>query len=165
MAKKVMLRITTGDPNKPAPDNNMVLTGNDPIRSALDLRDQLTALVGKGNTMSAQDRTALYGSLTAMLGRDKAQKVMNHAYIFNTRPDVQNLPIEDKIRTFYSMGSADPDVHDLIVKTRSLGYGVEPGFRESSSAMNQQLAGRTPTTTKIAVDPEIQKKIMLRVGK
>jgi hypothetical protein len=166
MAKKVMIKIAppSGDPNKPV-DNNMILTANDPTRTGFDLRDKLAELVGKGNNLSADDKMAIYGGLTTMLGKDKAAKVMNHAYLFNSRPDVQKLGMEDKLRSFYTVGSNDPDVHAIIEKSKNLGYGVVPGFRQSSSAINQVLSGQTPATAGASLDPEVQRKVMLQVRK
>ena len=162
---KVLLKV--GDP-APASDGGekAILSTNKPvIDKSFDLRDRLAELVGKGNVLSTDDKAAIYGSLVGLLGKDKAQKVMNHAYIFNSRPDVQKLPLEEKIKSFYTVGSNDPDVMEVIGKTKSLGYGVVPGFRESSSDINQQLSGRVPVVASSSVSPEIQKKVMLRIGK
>ena len=93
---------------------------------------------------------------------------MTHTYIFNNRPDIVKLPLEDKIRAFYTIGSNDPDVNAVIAKSKTLGYGTLPGFRQSASAINQQLIGQVPadavpaTATTI---PQVQRKIMLRVNK
>lgn len=165
MAKKVMLKVapSSGDPVK-STDEKMLLTNRGPIEGQFDIRDRLAELVGKGNALNPDDKAAIFGSLTTALGHDKAAKVMNHAYIFNQRPDIVKLPLEDKLKAFYSIGSNDPDVNQLITKSKSLGYGALEGFRNSSSAINQVLSGRTPDVT-IASTPEVQKRIMLRVNK
>lgn len=156
MAKSIKLRVspTTGTPTIP-------------VSGDFDIRDQLAALVGKGNALNADDKTAIYGSLTAALGRDKAEKIMTHAYLFNNRPDVVKLPLEDKIRAFYRIGSNDPDVNAVITKSKTLGYGPLPGFRQSASSLNQELSGQIQPVSASAstVNPEVQKKIMLRVNK
>jgi hypothetical protein len=160
---KVVLRVKppVGDEG----ENNMYVSPN---RTALDqrfdLRDRLSELVGKGNTLSPDDKAAIYGSLAASFGKDKAQKIMTHAYIFNARPEVQKLGLEDKLRSFYTVGSNDPDVMDVITKTKNLGYGVVPGFTGSSSDMNQRLLGKTADVAANA-SPEVKKKVMIRVGK
>lgn len=162
MAKMVL---KVGDPVKDL-DNDMVLTSRTPIDSRLDIRDRLSELVGKGNTLSADDKAAIFGALTANMGRDKAMKIMNHAYLFNQRPDMANMPIEEKLKSFYTVGSNDPDVNDVISKSKSLGYGVLPGFRESSSSLNQILAGKIGEGQRgISVDPSIKKRVALRVNK
>lgn len=167
MAKKILLRVSppSGDPTKGAADNNMVLPSHNPIAQDLDIRDHLAALVGKGNTLSPDDKSAIFGSLTTAIGRDKATKIMNHAYLFNQRPDILKLPLEDKIRAFYTIGSNDPDVNQVIAKSKSLGYGALPGFRESSSALNQVLSGKIADVTTPKVDPEVQKRVLLRINK
>lgn len=136
-----------------------------PVSGDFDIRDTLTALVGKGNILSPDDKSALYGSLVAKLGKDKAQKVMDHAYIFNARPETQRMPIEEKLRSFYTVGSNDPDVQGLIEKSKSLGYGVLPGFRGSSNALNQELSGQVAAVTPTAVNPEVQRRIRLQVNR
>ena len=137
-----------------------------PVRTDFDLRDRLSELVGRGNTLNPDDKAAIYGNLVANLGKEKAQKVMNHAYIFNQRPDILNLPLEDKLKAFYTIGSNDADVNALIAKSKTLGQGVVPGFRQSSSDINQQLSGQVPATaTTVAVSPEIQRRVMLQVKK
>ena len=160
MAKsKTMLRVapTTGDPVKGSSDikeSTFISPGRTTIDNDLDLRDRLMELVGKGNVLNPEDKAGIYGNLTRLVGNDAAQKLMNHAYIFNTRPDVQNLKPEDKINAFYTIGSNDPHVQGIIAKTKSLGYGVGPGFRTSQSQINQQVAGRTPTTASTSTDTE-----------
>lgn len=165
MDKKVMLRVspTIGDPVKP--DNNMILTAKNPIAQNLDIRDHLAALVGRGNALSPDDKAAIFGGLTSALGKDKAMKIMDHAYLFNQRPDILKLPLEDKLKSFYTIGANDPDVNDVIMKSKSLGYGVLPGFRESSSGINQALTGKAPDVMAASIDPEVKKRVLLRISK
>ena len=162
---KVKLKV--GDPKKPMPaKSNVALAGNRPnVDLGFDLRDRLSELVTKGNALSPEDKTAVYGSLVGMLGKDRAQKVMNHAYIFNTRPEVQRLPLEEKLKSFYTVGSNDPEVMEIIGRTKNLGYGVAPGFRESTSDINQQTLDRNRSAAVGVSTPEIQRKIRLRVNR
>lgn len=137
-----------------------------PNRGEFDVRDRLAELVGKGNALNPDDKAAIYGSLVSSLGKEKAEKVMTHAYIFNNRPDVVKLPLEDKLKAFYTIGSNDPDVNALISKSKTLGYGALPGFRQSSSAMNQQLSGQVPVAAGSGVtNPEAQRRVMVQVRK
>jgi hypothetical protein len=167
MAKKVLLKVAppAGDPVKTVTSEGMLLNPHNPISGDFDLRDRLAELVGKGNTLSPEDKKAIFGSLVGQLGQDKAIKVMNHAYIFNQRPEVVKLPLEDKLRAFYNIGSNDADVNNIIAKSKSLGYGPVQGFRESASVINQGLNGKIPATTSMAVSPEVQKKVMVKVSK
>jgi hypothetical protein len=173
MAQKVMLRIIpptgpgSGDPTTPATvgKEEMILSANKPkIDQDFDVRDRLAELVGKGNTLNADDKSAILGSLATRYGKDIAMRIMNHAYIFNQRPDIQKLPMEDKLRAFYTIGSNDPDVHNVINSAKNLGYGVVHGFRNSSSDINKQLTNRVPVITEGSDKPEIKKKVMLKIG-
>lgn len=170
MAQKVMLRIgspTTGDPVKgDLDDSKMLLSPKKPqIDQNLDLRDRLASLVGAGNNINPDDKAALYGDLKRLLGDAKAQKVIEHAYIFNNRQDVQKLPIEEKLNSFYTMGSRDPEVMEIIGRTKNLGYGILPGFRNSVSKLNETLAGHLPTAPTTSIDPELQRKVLLKIKK
>lgn len=157
MAKAVRIKVapTTGTPTIPN-------------KGDFDIRDRLAELVGKGNALAPDDKAAIYGSLVASLGKDKAEKVMSHAYLFNNRPDIVKLPSEDKIRAFYTIGSNDPDVNAIISKSKTLEYGPIAGFRQSASSINQGLSGQAPLLTTApgaTVSPEVQRKIMVRVNK
>jgi hypothetical protein len=170
MTNKVMLKVgapLTGDPVVGnIGDEKMILSGKrPPIVEKFDIRDRLFELIGKGNSLKPDDKAAIYGYLSNTLGQDKAKKVMDHAYIFNTRADVQKLPIEEKLNTFFTVGSNDPDVMEIIGKTKNLGYGTAHGFRTSSSDMNQQLSGHNPLVAGSGVNPEIQKKVLLKIRK
>jgi len=166
--KKIVLRIAnpaTGDPINSGggvKGATYHAAGGTTIDRDLDIRDRLMELVGKGNILKPEDKAGIYGSLTRLIGNDAAQKLMNHAYIFNTRPDVQKLPVEEKLNAFYDIGSSDPYIKDVLSKTKALGYGVGPGFRTSISQINQQLAGRVPMDVNVA-PTDGQKKIMIKV--
>lgn len=167
MSKSVKVRIATAaDPAKGVAEEKAIYSATRPKQAVeFDIRDGLSALVGKGNALLPDDKAAIYGTLVNSLGEQKARKVMDQAYIFNQRPDVQSLPVEDKIRAFYTIGSNDPDVGAVIARSKSLGYGPLQGFRTSSNAVNQELAGRIPATGDIRVDPEIKKRVMVKVKK
>ena len=152
MAKVVLKVAKSGDPRVP-------------VKTDFDIRDKLAELVGSGNVLSPDNKMAIYGSLVASLGKEKAAKLMDHAFIFNSRNDLQALPLEDKLRRFYDIGSSDPDVADIISKSKSLGYGVVPGLRQSSSSLNQELTGRIQPVTALTPNQEVQRRVMLRVNK
>lgn len=154
MAKsKVTLKVKKGDDPRV------------PVNSDFDTRDRLAELVSSGNLLKPDDKAAIYGSLISAYGQDKAAKIMNHAYIFNQRGDVQNLPIEDKLKAFYAIGSNDPEVSQILNRSKSLGYGVVPGFREGSSAINQELSGRVAPTASGVVNPAVVNRVRLRVSR
>lgn len=153
MAKAVMLKVSkTGTPSVP----NKV---------DFDVRDRLAELVGRGNNLSPDDKAGIYGDLVATVGEKTATKIMNHAYIFNQRGDIQSLPLEERLKSLYTIGSNDPDVLQVLNKSKSLGYGVIPGLREGSSAINQELTGRMSQPVSGVVNPQVRNKVMLRVNK
>lgn len=161
---KILLKVApkSGDPTKPTAVGDVVVpTNRSKYDQDFDLRDRLSELAVRGNSLNPDDKAAIYGYLTSNLGKDRAMKLMNHAYIFNSRPDVQRLSPEEKIKSFYEIGSSDPEVMEVMGRTKKLGYGVLPGFRESVSALNQALQGRASTT----VDPEAARRVLLRVNK
>jgi hypothetical protein len=162
---KVLLKV--GDPKRPTtPSSNDASSGSkSTIDTGFDLRDRLSELVTRGNGLSPDDKAAIYGSLESLLGKGRAQKIMNHAYIFNTRPEVQRLPLEEKLKSFYTVGSNDPEVMEVIRRTKTLGYGVAPGFRESVSDLNQQTLDRNRSAIVGTATPEVQRKIMLRTSR
>jgi len=168
---KVKVRIVnppTGDPTKPTAvvENSMLLSpGKTTLDTGFDLRDRLAELAIKGNALKPDDKSAIYSNLTSILGKDKAQKVMNHAYIFNNRPEVQGLSPEEKLKSFYTIGSNDPDVQEIIGRTKNLGYGAVPGFRTSVSNLNQNIQAGTYGAATGGVDPEMKKRVMVRVSK
>lgn len=166
--KKVLLKIapTTGDPVKGKEEETAIYSTSKPkIDVDFDIRDRLAELVGKGNALKPDDKVAIYRNLVSSLGEQKARKVMDHAYIFNQRPDVQALPVEEKLRTFYTMGSNDPEINGLISHSKSLGYGTVPGFRESVSGINRSMQGTAPTAEVSGINPEVQRRIMLKISK
>lgn len=169
MAKAIRVKIapTTGDPIKPEVQETAIYSPNRPkIDLDFDVRDKLAELVGRGNTINPDDKVSIYGRLASILGEGKAKKVMDHAYIFNQRPDIQKLPLDQKLNAFYQIGSTDPDVSNVIHRSKSLGYGPLQGFRESASETNQQLSGRVPLVTGTGeAAPEIKKKVMVKIAK
>ena len=165
---KVLLKVKpkTGDPAKPQMiGDTMIPAGKTKIDQGFDLRDRLAELAVMGNSLRPDDKASIYSGLVSQVGQKTAQKLMDHAFIFNSRPEIQNLSQEDKLRAFYTIGASDPSVMDVISKVKNLGYGVVPGYRESISSLNQaarQGAGDQPLQP---VNPEVTRRIMLRTNR
>lgn len=161
---KVSLKVArAGDPVKP-----VSITGSSarvPVSKDFDLRDRLSELAIRGNSLSPDDKAAIYGSLIESLGKDRAMKVMNHAYIFNSKPEVQRLSPEEKVKSFYTIGSNDPDIMDVITRTKNLGYGVLPGYRESISDLNQATQRGVLPSGAQSVNPQAASRVMLQIRK
>jgi len=138
MEKKVVLKVAppSGDP-KTDSRKDVIYSDRGKFETFLDLRDKLAELAVQGRNLHPDDRAAIYGYFTNALGPERAQKIITHAQLFSGRPDVQGLSPEEKLKSFYTIGSSDPDVQQLISKTKNLGYGVIPGYRGSASAINQ----------------------------
>lgn len=167
---KVSVKVSpkSSDPTKPVTDivqKDLYSSGKGPIENNLDIRDRIFELIGKGNALSPDDKGAILANLTQTLGAEKAQKLMTQAYLFNTHPDFQKMPIENRIQQFYTIGSNDPDVKDIMDRTRNLGYGLGHGFRTSFSNIAKQLSGQIPITTVTDSNPEIKKKVMVKVSR
>jgi len=163
---KVYLKVAKSDPAKPAPKKEIaVSSGKTVIDADLDLRDKLAELAVRGNALSPDDKAAVYGALTSSLGKERAQKLMTHAYLFNSRPDMQGMSPEEKLKSFYTIGSNDPDVQEVIGRTKNLGYGILPGFRGSISDINKDVQKGVYGQNIGVVSPEVQKRVMLKIGR
>lgn len=156
---KVTLKVSKGGGgSKPSVSTN----------SDFDIRDVLTGLVGSRNVLAPDDKMALYGKLISSLGKDKASKIMDHVYIFNQQPGNQNISIDDRLRRFYDTPAGDPEINKIISKSKSLGYGVIPGFNTSPLLLNQKLAGMvspTDSTVNPTPNPQIQRRVVLQTRK
>jgi hypothetical protein len=176
-----MLKVYGGGGEKPVPEKQ-AYTGKSrtSLDDTADVRDIISSLIARGvgkaqTTESAdkiQHKSALgdendqadYGRLRQLLGPEKAQKLMTSIFIHNQRN--ATLPMEKRIQTFYDVGSNDADVNEVIGNVRSFGYGVLPGFRESSKQSNQMLTGKIPSDMSAATsDADLQRRIMLRLNK
>jgi hypothetical protein len=156
----------TGDPTKPQMVGDVILpSGKTTIDRDFDLRDKLSELAVMGGALNPDDKSAIYGYLSETLGNKKAQKLMDHAFIFNSLPENKNLTPEEKIKSFYARGSSDPDVMEVMGRTKNLGYGVLPGFRGSTSVLNQAIQQGTTAQPVTTVNPEVQRRIMLKTRK
>lgn len=149
-------------------DEEVVIKPNrSPVDTDIEARDIISSLVGKGYTsLSDEDARNSYNRLRVIYGQPKAQKLLEQISIYNQRPELRNLPLEERISKFYTIGSSNPAANEIISKAGKLGYGVLPGFRESPYVPNQQLQGLTPDVVAAApMAEEVKKKVLLRLGK
>lgn len=158
-----MLRIDdTGD--KPTA-KQVAATGKNrtSIDDTADVRDILSGLVGKGTSTLADETTrADYARLQQLLGPQKAMKVMTQVFLHNGRN--VDTPMEKRIQDFYDIGSNEPEVAEVLKTSKTLGYGILPGFRDSSKQTNQVLTGRVPTTIAANDNSDLRNKVMLRLN-
>lgn len=157
-------KIRIGDP-KPK-DAAYYGKGRTPLDDTADIRDIVSAFVGRGYTNLADDDIkGGYARMTHLLGAPKAQKLMTQIFLHNQRPENQKLPVEDRISRFYDAGSGDPETNQIISKSRQFGYGVLPGFRTSSYAINQGLQGQSPLLAQANPNEALKEKIRLKINK
>lgn len=114
-----------------------------PFDDTADIRDSLTALVGKGYTgVSDDDARGHFGRLTSILGRDAAQKLMTHIFIYNQTPTARGVGLQEKINQFYNIGSRDSSINDILSRVNKFGSGVQSGLTDSPEIQNQELSNR-----------------------
>lgn len=151
-----MLRLSDTGGEKP--------TTRTSLDDTADVRDILGALIGKGvSSLQHVDTQKDYARLQALLGTQKAQKLMTQVFLHNTRNS--SVPKERRLQDFYEVGSNEPEVNEIIKNVKSFGYGVLPGFRESSKQTNQMLTGVIPGETAAVNNDAATQKVMLRLNK
>lgn len=156
----------SGDPKKKVEtvEEAFIAPGKTPLDSTADIRDIISGMAGGGYTrLSDPNAVANYSRLKGILGDARANKLMTHILIQNQRPGVANMPVEARVKSFYDLPVSDEEIAPIIGKAKTFGYGVLPGFRQSSSQLNQELSGAVSPTI-AAVTPEAE-KIKVRVAK
>jgi len=163
----VKLKVKAGDPKKGASaveEKMFISPGRTPLDDTADVRDVLSGLVGKGMTgLNDDDTRNGYYRLQQLVGPQQAQKLMTHMFVFNSRPDLKGAAPETRIKSFYDTPTSDPDISGTLGKVKSFGYGVLPGFRQSTSQLNQSLSGQTAPIV-AAVAPEAQRALKLKIA-
>lgn len=156
----------SGDPKKKVEtvEETFIAPGKTQLDSTADIRDIISGMAGAGYTrLSDQKAVANYNRLKTLLGDARANKLMTHIFIQNQRPGAANMPVEARVKSFYDIPVSDEEIAPIIGRAKSLGYGVLPGFRQSSSQLNQELSGMIPATA--AQSPSDAEKIKVRVAK
>lgn len=129
---------------------------------AADARDSLANLIGFGSKTMNDDVRANYSKLITIYGQELADKLMNHVFVFNNRPDIQKSGPEDRINSFYATGSRDKQLSDIFTKLKSFGKGPIAGMNESINQGSQILSGRLPLPP-IGVIPEVANAAKARI--
>lgn len=156
----------SGDPKKKTGEvveETFIAPGKTPLDTTADIRDIISGMAGGGYTsLSDSAAAANYSRLRTLLGDAKANKLMTHIFIQNQRPGAANMPVEARVKSFYDLPVGDEEIAPIIGKAKNFGYGVLPGFRQSSSQLNQELSGAIQPTVARAT-PAIE-KIKVRVA-
>lgn len=122
-----------------------------PVEDSLNIRDVLSGVVGKGFTdLKNEDARNAFAYLRTHLGQDVASKLMTHALIFNQRQDMLKATPQQKVQSFYEIGSNDPILHNIITRAGNVSYGTQDGLNTSPDILNKQISGRKSFTKDVA---------------
>lgn len=161
------IKVTKTDP--PVTVREVIRTKT-PLDDTADIRDDISFLVGRGGvpSLSDDDSRGSYARLAQKMGVDKARKLLDAMAIHAQRPEVVAMKTpEQRIQSFYNIGSSNPDISPYIQQAKVFGSGVLSGFNRSSLLGNQILSGTdekvAPVNNPVAAD--LAKKILLRVKK
>lgn len=114
-----------------------------------DTRDILANMVGKGLKGFNDDTSKSdYTRLQQLVGVPMAQKMMNHIFVFNQRPDVLQKNPEQRLQQFYNMGSAHNDLNDLLTTIKGFSQGPVVGMNTTGYYGNQDLTKRVNVINK-----------------
>ena len=97
----------------PVVDTKVILKGKTPADKQADIRDTLSYFAGRGLTgLIDEEARKQYATLVGQVGREKAQNLANSVFLFNQRPEVLKQSPEQRVQSYYSIGSANPDVQN-----------------------------------------------------
>lgn len=113
-----------------------------PADDTADIRDILTDVVGNSYKGLTDDNIkAQYARLSNLVGVTQAQKLLDHALIYNQNPVNVKLPLEQRVQGFYSAGSKDQSLNTIIQNAGKLGYGPVASLNNSANVGNRILSG------------------------
>lgn len=143
-----------------------IYKGKTPADTTADVRDSLSYFAGRGLTnLVDPEAQKQYALLVNQVGREKAQNLANQVFLHSQRPEVLKMSPEQRISSFYSVGSNNPDVQGTLNKVKSFGMGVIPGFRSSPLLGNMLLGGReSAPIAAVKPDTDQQKRVKLLIS-
>lgn len=125
-----------------------------PGSTSLDISDIMSNTVAKGyKSFSDEEVKANYKYLSNVLGQDQARKLFNQAFIFNQRPDMKGKGLEDRIQSFYEIGSNDESTGKILKSVKDWGAGPLARWNASTNEGNQIVSGKVNQGKK-AADPD-----------
>lgn len=117
--------------------------GRTDLTTNVDIRDALAHAISGGYTsFSDDDIKANYKYIAGQIGAPKAQKLFVQAFQFNQRPGSQGKSNEQKIQSFYELGSADPDTKDTLERIKNSSSGPVEGYRSSVNEGVRLMSGK-----------------------
>lgn len=159
------IKVTKTDP----PVTEVIRTKT-PADDTADIRDDINFLVARGGApnLADDDSRGSYARLSQKMGIDKARKLLDAMAIHAQRPEVIAMKTpEQRIQSFYTIGSSNPDISPYIQQAKVFGSGVLSGFNRSSLLGNQILSGTAENIAPVnnPVTADLAKKVLLRVKK
>lgn len=139
-----------GDPVKGAVQQQANLPVKTSVDEKADLIDSLGFLVaGNYTSLSDDDAKGTFARLAGKYGRDKAQRLVNEAVLFNQNPSFKKMGAQQKVQKFFELGSKDQDVNTLLQGVKNFGSNQSAGgfFANNSHLLgNMVMTGRAEKT-------------------
>lgn len=116
-------------------------------------RDIVSMLVGGNHhALNTEELQLHFDRLKKAVGGPLAQKLASQAILFNQRPDAQKLNPEQRVQSFFDLGSNDNDVAGFLKKAKGFSLGQTEGFRNStlfgnSVVQQKEFTNPTPVPT------------------
>jgi hypothetical protein len=118
-----------------------------PGDTSLDISDLISHAVAGGYTSFSDDSIrSNFKYLSGVIGEEKARKLFNQAFIYNQRPDAKQKTPQQKIQSFYDIGSNDPEVNKTLESIKNQGAGVQARFDQSTYEGNKEITGKMKAT-------------------
>jgi hypothetical protein len=143
----------TGGTKPAASSDKYIPRGRTPIDTNLDIRDALSHAVAGGYTsFSDKDIKANFKYISDLIGQQKAHSLFLQAFLFNQRDDVKGKKGEDRVQSFYDIGSSDPETKKTLLAIQNIGSGVREGYRNSVNEGVKLISGADKRDTTKAAD-------------
>ena len=115
--------------------------------TSLDISDLIShAVAGVYTSFSDDSIKSNFKYLSQVIGEDKARKLFNQAFIYNQRPDAKGKTAQQKLQSFYDIGSNDPEVNKTLQSIKNQGAGVQARFDQSTYEGNKEITGKAKAT-------------------
>lgn len=109
-----------------------------------DLRDSVSLLVGGGYTsLSDPDARANYSRMVSIMGKERAQNMLTHIVLQNSRTGWDKMKPEERVGKFYDINSSHGPTDETIQQIKSFGSGPLAGYTDSINLINQHQQGNT----------------------
>jgi hypothetical protein len=131
-------------------DENMtVKSTKGKLADLVHTRDAISALVGAGGIQNLRpdDRKAVNAALSGYLGQQQATKLIDQISIFNQRPDQLQKSATDRINSFFTIGSRDPQIDAIIKQTGNAGQGAVADASQTSNDLTKKVAAGADVLT------------------